>query len=162
MSEQKMDTLAPDWQVSQWFNCQHPLSLNHLRGKIVVLHAFQMLCPGCVSHGVPLAERIHRLLAGDDLAVIGLHTVFEHHAAMTPVSLEAFLHEYQITHPIGVDTHMSDSTTPVTMRRFGLQGTPSLIVIDRQGIIRLHEFGKVDELLLGSVLGKLMESTGEV
>jgi len=151
-----MPVLAPDWQISQWFNCQQPISLAQLRGKVVVLHAFQMLCPGCVSHGVPQAEHIHRLLAGDELVVVGLHSVFEHHAAMTPIALEAFLHEYQITHPVGVDTHISGVAIPLTMSNYGLRGTPSLVVIDRLGRIRLHEFGKVDDLLLGSLLGKLM------
>jgi len=150
---------APDWEIGQWFNCQQPISLLQLKGKVVVLHAFQMLCPGCVSHGVPQAERIHRLLAGDDLIVVGLHTVFEHHAAMLPVSLEAFLHEYQITHPVGVDVHEPGIAIPVTMARYGLRGTPSLVVIDRQGRIRLSEFGQVDDLLLGSLLGKLMSET---
>jgi len=45
---------------------------------------------------------------------------------------------------------------PLTMSNYGLRGTPSLVVIDRLGRIRLHEFGKVDDLLLGSLLGKLM------
>jgi len=149
-------TLAPAWQVSQWFNCRQPPELERLRGRIVVLHAFQMLCPGCVSHGVPLAERVHRQLAGDDLVVVGLHTVFEHHAAMTPVALEAFLHEYQITHPVGVDTHAPGVAIPLTMASYDLRGTPSMVVIDQLGRIRMHEFGKVDELLLGSILGKLL------
>jgi len=42
---------APPLQVAQWFNTPAPLSLEALRGKVVVLEAFQMLCPGCVSHG---------------------------------------------------------------------------------------------------------------
>lgn len=48
------------------------------------------------SHGLPQAERIQTTF-GDDVTVMGLHTVFEHHDAMTLVSLEAFLHEYRIT-----------------------------------------------------------------
>jgi thiol-disulfide isomerase/thioredoxin len=153
-----MDALAPApaWQVSQWFNCPQAIDFNQLKGKVVLLHAFQLLCPGCVSHGVPQAERVHRMLAGDDLIVVGLHTVFEHHAAMTPVVLEAFLYENQISHPIGVDVHQSGSTIPLTMLRYGLRGTPSIVVIDRAGRIRLNEFGKVDDLLLGSSLGKLV------
>ncbi len=54
------------------------------------MEAFQMLCPGWVSHGLPQAKRIQQAF-GDDVAVLDLHTVFEHHEAMTPVSLEAFL-----------------------------------------------------------------------
>lgn len=147
----------PDWQVSQWFNTPSPLSLGQLRGRIVLLHAFQMLCPGCVSHGVPQAERVHRDYAGHGVAVIGLHTVFEHHAAMTPVALEAFLHEYRITHPVGVDAVSAQGDPiPLSMRRYGLRGTPSLMLIDRAGRLRVHEFGRVDDLQLGVWLGRLL------
>ncbi len=147
---------APDWQVSQWFNTDQPLSLVALRGKVIVLHAFQLLCPACVSDGVPLAERVHRLFTGGDVVVIGLHTVFEHHAAMSPVALRAFLHEYRITHPVGVDAAVTDDPIPATMRAYEMQGTPSLIVIDREGRIRQHSFGRADPLALGVLLGLLV------
>lgn len=148
---------TPDWQVSQWFNTPSSLSLGQLRGRIVLLHAFQMLCPGCVSHGVPQAERVHRDYAGDGVAVIGLHTVFEHHAAMTPVALEAFLHEYRVTHPVGVDAvGAQGDPIPLSMRRYELRGTPSLMLIDRAGRLRVHEFGRVDDLQLGVWLGRLL------
>ncbi len=89
--------------------------------------------------------------------MIGLHTVFEHHSAMTPVSLEAFLHEYRVTFPVGVDLLEPGIETPVTMRRYRLQGTPSLIVIDRGGFIRTSTFGKEDDLALGALLGRLLD-----
>ena len=127
---------APALQVSQWFNCPQAIDIDQLKGKVVLLHAFQLLCPGCVNHGVPQAERVHRMLADDDLIVVSLHTVFEHHAAMTPVVLEAFLHEYQISHSIGVEGDQSGNSTPLTMLSYGLRGTPSIVVIDRAGRIR--------------------------
>ncbi len=49
---------APPLEVSQWFNTQTPVTLADLRGRVVVIEAFQMLCPGCVSHGLPQAQRI--------------------------------------------------------------------------------------------------------
>jgi hypothetical protein len=115
-----------------------------------------MLCPGCVSHAVPQAERVHREYARAGVTVIGLHTVFEHHAAMTPVALEAFLHEYRITHPVGVDVAGENDPVPVTMRRYEMRGTPSLMLIDRAGRLRLHEFGRVDDLHLGMEIGRLL------
>ena len=57
-----------------------------------------------------------------DLQVIGLHTVFEHHAAMTPVSLKAFVHENRLTFPIGVDIADEDTPIPVTMAAYACAG----------------------------------------
>jgi peroxiredoxin len=53
--------LAPEPQVERWFNSDKPMTLAGLRGKVVVLHAFQMLCPGCVSHAIPQVKRLHEL-----------------------------------------------------------------------------------------------------
>lgn len=155
--------LAPPWRCSQWFNVgvEEAPTLARLRGKVVVLHAFQMLCPACVAHGVPLAEQIHRTADAKDLAVVGLHTVFEHHAAMTPVALEAYLHEYRVTHPVGVDVHAPGQAIPATMATYGMRGTPTLLVIDRAGRIRQHLFGPVDALALGMLLGGLMAESGD-
>lgn len=67
-----------DLIVSEWLNTDTPLSLAILRGKIVVIEAFQMLCPGCVQHGLPQAQTIQRTFPTADVTVIGLHSVFEH------------------------------------------------------------------------------------
>lgn len=148
--------LAPELAVAEWFNTPTPISLTELRGRVVMLHAFQMLCPGCVAHGTPQTRRAHNLFPNADLAVIGVHTVFEHHAAMTPVSLEAFIHEYRLTFPIGVDRQGEDGPIPVTMRRYEMRGTPTTIVIGRDGRIRHHGFGREDDLALGAMLGSLL------
>lgn len=152
---------APEWSVSQWFNTQQSLQLTDLRGRVIVLHAFQMLCPGCVTHGLPQAQRVHAAFAADEVAVIGLHTVFEHHDAMTPVSLQAFLYEYRIAFPVGVDAYAADSddSIPLTMSRYALQGTPSLVLIDRRGQLRLQAFGAVDDLTLGAAIATLLAET---
>ncbi|MBM3658413.1 MAG: redoxin domain-containing protein [Actinobacteria bacterium] len=147
---------APPLEVSTWFNTQEPLSLEDLRGQVVVIEAFQMLCPGCVSHGLPQAQRIVDTFGGD-VTVLGLHTVFEHHDAMTPVSLAAFLYEYRIGFPVGVDAHDRPGGTPITMARYQLRGTPSLVLIDRAGSIRLDAFGHVDDLTVGATIARLID-----
>ena len=112
---------APELAVTRWFNTAANPTLADLRGEVVVIEAFQMLCPGCVSHGLPQAKRIQHVFGGD-VTLLGLHCVFEHHEAMTPVSLEAFLYEYRLTFPVGVDAHDPGSALPITMSRFQLRG----------------------------------------
>lgn len=147
---------APPLDVSKWFNVQAPVTLAGLRGRVVAIEAFQMLCPGCVSHGLPQAQRIADTF-GNDVTVLGLHTVFEHHDAMTPVSLEAFLDEYLISFPVGVDAHDRPGGAPITMTRYELRGTPSLVLIDRAGTIRLKAFGHIDDLTLGAAIARLVD-----
>lgn len=149
---------APELDVTEWFNTEAPLTLAGLRGRIVVLHAFQMLCPGCVGAGLPQAQKIAKTFPADEVAVIGLHTVFEHHAAMTPTALAAFLHEYRLTFPVAVDRPAEDGPIPHTMAAYGMRGTPSLVLIDRKGLVRRHAFGVEDDLKVGAEIALLMAS----
>ena len=147
---------APELQVAQWFNAPAPITLAALRGKVVAIEAFQMLCPGCVAHALPQAQRVAKLFAQAPLAVIGLHTVFEHHAAMTETALAAFLHEYRIAFPVAVDAPADSGPIPRTMAAYGLRGTPSLLLIDKQGRLRREFFGQVEDLVLGAEIAVLL------
>jgi hypothetical protein len=151
---------APELLVAEWLNTPEPLQLADLRGKVVVMEAFQMLCPGCVQGGLPQLARIRDQFSPDDVAVLGLHTVFEHHQAQrTRIALEAFLHEYRYHFPVGIDRHETGRPVPVTMARYALQGTPTLILIDREGRLRRQTFGHVPDLQLGA---EIMALIGEI
>ena len=148
---------APELQTTDWLNTDEPVLLGALRGKVVLIEAFQMLCPGCVSHGLPQAMRVHRVFDRDDVAVIGLHTVFEHHGAQgSRTALAAFLHEYKIAFPVGIDAPSDSGGLPKTMARYGMQGTPTLILVDKLGHLRKHKFGWEDDLVLGAEIMSLV------
>ncbi len=151
---------APAWSTTRWFNTPQPLTLEALRGRVVMLHAFQMLCPGCVSHGIPQAQRVASQFADAPLTVVGLHTVFEHHDVMGPAALEVFLHEYRVRFPVAVDQPGAPGDPlPLTMRAYEMRGTPSVILLDGRGRVRQHVFGAYDDLRLGRDLGTLLAAT---
>lgn len=155
-------SIAPPLQASQWLNSPKPVTLDGLHGRVVVLHTFQMLCPGCVSHGLPQAVRIQRAFPQHQVAVIGLHTVFEHHDVMGPQALRVFLDEYRISFPVGIDQADPASPVPLTMQAYGWRGTPSVVVFDTHGRVRLNHFGQIDDLHLGAVIGRLLaEASGQ-
>ncbi|HCK85126.1 MAG TPA: alkyl hydroperoxide reductase [Hyphomonadaceae bacterium] len=147
---------ASEWRTTEWFNAPKPPTLAGLRGKVVFVTAFQMLCPSCVSHGLPQALRVREAFREDDVAVIGLHTVFEHHAAMSPVSLKAFLYEYRVGFPVGIDEPDSADGPPLTMRAYEMRGTPTTLLIDREGKLRTHAFGHLPDLQLGAEITALL------
>jgi thiol-disulfide isomerase/thioredoxin len=144
------------WDVSQWFNTASPLSLEQLKGRVVIVGAFQMLCPGCVAHSIPQLKKLHEFSKDLPLTVIGLHTVFEHHQAMQPHALEAFIHEYRLSFPVGVAAYEGNDRMPKTMRDWQMQGTPSTFVFSASGELCLHQFGHVDDLPLGIFVGQLL------
>jgi hypothetical protein len=142
----------PPWQVSAWIGDELP-AMDALRGRVVLVHAFQMLCPGCVLHALPQLQRVRSGFDPAELTVVGLHTVFEHHAAMGRVALEAFIHEYRIDFPVAIDAP-GDGPLPRTFSDWGLRGTPSLVLLDRRGRVRLHRFGPIPDLELGAVIAR--------
>jgi hypothetical protein len=137
----------PELQVTQWLNAKAPITLAGLKGRVVVVSAFQMLCPGCVSHGLPQAKKLAERFSSAEVAIIGLHSVFEHHDVMTPAALAAFVHEYRWPFAIGIDTP-DGKDLPKTMAAYEMRGTPTLLLFDRQGRLRRHYLGQVDDMRL--------------
>lgn len=145
--------------VEKWLNVEKNFNENSLKGKVVAIHAFQMLCPGCILHGIPQAQRFYAEFNSDQVKVMGLHTVFEHHDAMKEVSLKAFLHEFRVKFPVAIDKPSAADRIPQTMKHFNLQGTPSWIIFDRDGKLVVNAFGKVEDIALSSILTQLALST---
>jgi hypothetical protein len=152
---------APPIEAVAWLNAAAPQTLEALRGRVVVIEAFQMLCPGCVAHGLPQATRVFETFGRDDVAVLGLHCVFEHHEAQTPIALQAFLGEYRIRFPVGIDAPGGGHDLPRTMARFGMQGTPTLVLVDALGRRRAQHFGTVPDLQLGAEIMALIAEARE-
>jgi len=149
---------APELDVAEWLNTPEPIRLADLRGKVVVMEAFQMLCPGCTQVGLPQLARVREQFPAGEVAVVGLHTVFEHHEAQgSRAAVEAFVHEYRYSFPVGIDRpDREGQALPMTMRAYALQGTPTLILIDRQGRLRGQTLGHVPDLRLGAEIMSLM------
>lgn len=148
--------------VSKWLNTDEHLSLQKLKGKVIAIHAFQMLCPGCVLHGIPQALKLFETFNPEHVAVIGLHTVFEHHEGMQEESLKAFLHEFRVKFPIAIDMPSSGGgSLPQTMELYQMQGTPTWLIFDRTGELKIHAFGQMTDMVLGSEITRLSLENNE-
>ena len=150
-------SLAPELLVQTWYNTDRPLLLSGMRDRVIVLVAFQVLCPQSLACAIPQALRIFETFEPSDVAVIGLHATFEHHDAYSPAVLKAFIHEYRLKFPIALDQASHGSPIPHTMDRYNMRGTPSLVLIDKQGLVRKHVFGQVEDLRIGAEIGALTQ-----
>ncbi len=149
--------LAPDWHIAAWLNTPAPIDLAAQRGHVVVACAFQMLCPGCVQRAIPQLKASHALFAPRGVLVVGLHTVFEHHEAMSPTLLRAFLQENQIHCPVDMDKPADDGgPVPQTMQAYRMRGTPTWLLIDQAGRLRQQIFGHLPDLQLGAEIAQLV------
>ncbi|HMQ95166.1 MAG TPA: TlpA family protein disulfide reductase [Amaricoccus sp.] len=146
--------------AADWLNTERPLVLADFRGRVLAVEVFRMLCPGCVLHGLPQAQRLAQAFDARDLAVIGLHSVFEHHDGNSRETLAAFLHEWRIRFPVAIDAP-GEGPMPRTMAAWALQGTPSLVLLDRRSAMRARHFGQVADLALGAEVMAMIGETAE-
>jgi len=148
---------APDWKVSEWLN-GNPGDLDDLRGQLVLIHFFQLWCPGCNDFSIPLFQHWEESFgARDDVTVLSIHTVFEGHDVQTPERLRSFIQEKGIRHPVGIDAYPAPgSEVPITMDRFETGGTPHVAIVDKQGLLRFTHFGRFDPVPVEAFIERML------
>ncbi|MDX2308173.1 MAG: TlpA disulfide reductase family protein [Hyphomicrobium sp.] len=148
----------PELDVEAWVNAPEPRTLKSLKGRVVVVSAFQLHCPGSLKHGLPQAARLTDSFNDDEVAVIALNTAFEDRAMQTPEALEAFAAKQGFHFAIAKDATDKGELTK-TMAAYEIQGTPTTLIFDRQGRLRRHYLGRVDDMRLAAeVMALCMEA----
>jgi hypothetical protein len=149
---------APDWEVSAWLN-EDPGSLRDHRGQVMVIGFFQLWCPASREFSVPLLQRWRALYGGrEDIAITLVHSVFEGHDYQSPERLREFIRENGILQPVGIDAYDdADELVPVTMRRFETGGTPHLVIVDKDGMLRFTHFGMFAPEPIEGFIERLLE-----
>ena len=158
---QAQDRKAPELDIAEWINGEG-ITLEELKGKVVIIEFFQLWCPGCNQFSIPLMKQWNHTFAKElksgKLVMLSIHTVFEGHDYQSPSRLKGYLKEKEITHLVGIDRHRDSKHTPETMRRYATRGTPEMVFIDKQGNIRVQHFGSFKaeegEKLVRKLLGE--------
>ena len=138
---------APDFDVAEWINGD-AVSINDLRGKVVIIDFFQLWCPGCNTFSIPLIHawehKYQQQIQEGRLKIMSIHTVFEGHNIQTPTVLKLFLKLRGVHHLVGNDKLLPGESIPETMKRYQTRGTPEVAIIDKNGIIRMQKVGVFD------------------
>ena len=117
--------LAPDFPPGlPWLNVDEPLTLEALRGKVVVLDFWTYGCVNCLHVAAELKTLEQRF--GDSLVVIGVHTPkFDNERNLE--TLRRNMLRYDLRHPVVQDER------GLMMEAYGAIAWPSLAVIDIAG-----------------------------
>ena len=142
--------------TSEWLNSDKPLTFEDFRGRVTLVTIFQVLCPSCMSHAVPQAKRVRELFAEEDVAVIGLHTVFKQHDKQTPAAVARMAREHDIRFPLGIDKQDAGEHLGETFQAYELKGTPTQLLLDRDGNLRKNKFGFDSDLQVGAEIMALL------
>ena len=126
-----------------------PLTLEGLRGQVVVLNFWASWCyPACYEEA-PVLEAGWRAYRERGLVVVGVDIQDTEEAA------RRFMDQFKLTFPNAPDPKGKVSID------YGVYGVPETFVIDRQGRIRAKHVGAVsDRVFKEHVLPLLAEGTG--
>ncbi len=145
----------PEFTTQRWFNTDVPMTLASLKGKVVFVTAFQMQCEASLKHGLPQAARLSRSFNADEVAVIALNTAFNEPDKQAAGALEAFIRDNGLTFPIAKDKP-DGAHLPKTMAAYEIRATPTILIFDRQGRLRRHYLGQVDDIRIAAEIMTLV------
>jgi len=144
---------APPFQASAWVNGE-PTSLEQLKGKVVLLDFWAVWCGPCIST-FPHLRELHEKYGSQGLAIVGL-TDYSGYGFNTETgtieqkpdlsqadeqtAVAQFAQHHQLPHPLGILA--ADSSVN---QEYGVTGIPQMVLIDRQGKIRLVLVGAGEE-----------------
>jgi thiol-disulfide isomerase/thioredoxin len=128
---------APSWKNDSWLNVGKPLTLDGLRGKVVLLNFWVFTCYNC-TNTVPSLVDFDQRYRSRGLTLIGIHTpefppyAGEHDKG----NVSRALRQYGIEYPVAQD---NDSRT---WNLYHIRFWPSFVLIDKQGNIRYEGAGE--------------------
>jgi len=108
------------------------VTLDGLRGRVVLLNAWATWCPPCRDE-LPALEAVSRRYAGQGLTVVGVNI------GESPQAVQHFIDRSGVTFPIWLDPDEA------SLRAFGTVSLPSSFLIDTDGILRARWFGATCE-----------------
>jgi thiol-disulfide isomerase/thioredoxin len=123
-------TTAPEWSIAEWTDGKDR-KLSDYRGKIVVLDFWGVWCGPCI-HAIPAMKELHSRYEDRDVVFLGIHTAG---TDMTLVKRLLKQQEWDLT--VGLDTG-DDIVSGDTVQRYAIQGYPSIIIVDRNGMITFN------------------------
>ena len=121
-----------------------PLTLDSLRGKVVVLNFWASWCnPACYDEA-PVLERAWQAYRDRGVVVVGVDMQDTTEAAT------AFIRRFQLTFP-----NAPDERGKVAVE-YGVYGVPETFFVDRSGTIRSKHVGAVTDEVMRASLERLL------
>jgi thiol-disulfide isomerase/thioredoxin len=139
---------APEFPTNYpWLNTDKPLSIQSLKGRIVLLDFWTYCCINCL-HVLPDLKYLEQKYK-DSLTIIGVHSAkFDNEKEVEHIR-QAIL-RYDIEHPVIVDSGMK------VWQSYAVRAWPTLMVIDPESYVIGYVSGEGNREALDELLGKLI------
>nr|WP_082902561.1 thioredoxin family protein [Paraburkholderia ginsengiterrae] len=121
--------------ISNWINSD-PLTLQQLRGKVVLVDFWTYTCINCINT-LPYVKSWNEKYKDQGLTVIGVHTP-EYPFERDTGNVKTAVKRFGITYPVAQDNSYA------TWRAYGNEYWPAFYLIDKTGKIVYTHFGEGD------------------
>ena len=143
---------APEFQgISNWINSE-PLTMEQLRGKVVLVDFWTYTCVNCIRT-FPYLKEWHAKYADKGLVIVGVHAPefeFEKLTDNVVNSADSFGLEYAI----------AQDNDFVTWKNYSNQFWPAKYLIDGEGVVHYTHFGEGAYLDTEKRIRRLLEDLG--
>lgn len=131
-----------------WLNTPEPLTLERLRGQVVVLDFWTYCCVNCM-HVLPELARIEAEFEGQPVVVIGVHSA-KFSAEKVSANVTRALERHAVTHPVVLDPSHR------LWEQYGVSSWPTIIALDAEGRVAWRQSGEVEAAQLRAVVEELL------
>jgi thiol-disulfide isomerase/thioredoxin len=132
-------------------------TFDQLKGKVVLLFFWAHWCPDCKAES-PIIARLLEKYSSQGLAIVAPTQRFGYIVSGTPAPPDE-----ELRHIIEVrDTYypyLRDQPVPLSEanhKEYGVSSTPTLVLLDRQGIVRVYNPGTMSEAALDAAIRQLL------
>ncbi|OHD33414.1 MAG: hypothetical protein A2Y31_12875 [Spirochaetes bacterium GWC2_52_13] len=135
-----------------WINTDHPLSLEDLKGKVVLIDFWTYSCVNCVRT-IPYLRTWYDKYAAEGLVIIGVHTPefpFERNEG----NVKRAVRDLDVTWPVVLDNNFAQ------WNAYHNRYWPAHFFIDSTGRIRYFQFGEGSYEEAEEVIRVLLEEAG--
>lgn len=133
-SAPSIGSAAPDFAgITDWINTA-PLSIEQLKGQVVLVDFWTYSCINCVRT-LPHIKEWYETYKGDGFVIVGVHTP-EFEFEKSRANVEAAIKRFDITYPVALDNNYS------TWKAYDNHYWPAHFLIDQDGIIQYIHFGE--------------------
>ena len=144
--------LAPEFGgIVAWIN-GGPLTMEELRGRVVLIDFWTYTCINCI-HTYPFLKEMHAKYADDGLVIVGVHSPeFEFEKNYDSV--------VEATQKDALVWTMAQDNDFITWRRYNNRYWPAEYLIDKDGVVRYTHFGEGAYAETEDVIRELLAETG--
>ena len=138
--------------IAQWINSE-PLSIEKLKGKVVLVDFWTYSCINCLRT-LPYLNSWHESYKDDNFVLIGVHAP-EFAFEKNPENVIKATKEYGVKYPVAMDNDFK------TWDNYDNNSWPAKYLIDKDGKVRYTHFGEGDYKETEEAIVELIGETGK-